>query len=76
MRHISNLLGSLEGMIITGHVGHNGSLIRLWCVDQIYFRQIAHEYFLILQIYKKVSYHLDPTCVGYLGISQPHRMRC
>lgn len=30
-----NLLGSLERMVIARHIGHDSSLVGLWCVDQI-----------------------------------------
>lgn len=33
MRHISNLLGSLEGVIVAGDVRHDGTFIRFWSVD-------------------------------------------
>lgn len=34
-----NLLGSLERMVIARHIGHDCSLIGLWCVDQICMTQ-------------------------------------
>lgn len=33
MRHISNLLSSLEGVIVAGDVRHDGTFIRFWSVD-------------------------------------------
>lgn len=35
---VSNLLSSLESMIIARYIGHDRSFIRLWCVDQICLR--------------------------------------
>jgi len=35
MRHISNLLGSLEGVVVAGDVRHDGTFIRFRSVDQI-----------------------------------------
>lgn len=36
---VSNLLRSLEGVVIARHVGHDRPLIRLRSVDQIYRRR-------------------------------------
>lgn len=38
MRHISNLLGSLEGVVVAGDVRHDGTFIRFRSVDQICHR--------------------------------------
>lgn len=32
----ANLLGALEGVIVARHVGHDGSFVRLGCIDQIF----------------------------------------
>lgn len=57
-----NLLSSLERMIVARYIGHDGTFVRLWCVDQIYWLYHITPMFIVYITILKVSTKTKCNC--------------
>lgn len=60
----ADLLGTLERVVVAGHVRHDSSLIRLGSVDQIYM--ILREYMNIKRLHMSLRYSKKSNCSSTL----------